>query len=171
MKEVLGEDDDITLCTLNTLSIALMDQDKWAEAEDILSELIIKETKIHAKHHPDTLGFQFNLSQCLLGTGNFKEAEQILKEVVEFREKILGRDHPHTIDSRNQLEYVIQVQEGRHSTNSHPPSPLSDSKSSSKSTMKPIRLNRTRELASRSSIPRRRSSRLKDSRKTVRRNK
>jgi hypothetical protein len=132
MKEVLGEDDTATRAILNTLSLALMDQRKWADAKDILSELVTKQKKIHGKHHPHTLTSLYCLSACLFRRENFDEAEKVLQEVVEGRETILGKNHPHTAHSRKTLEYVIKAQGARRSFKNQPPSSPSIGSSSPK---------------------------------------
>jgi ribosomal protein L22 len=141
MKKVLGEEDDLTLATLNILSLALSGQGKWAAAEDILSELITKSTTIRGKHHPHTLASQYNLTFCLVEKESFDEAAQILEEVVKAQERILGKQHPNTINSRNQLEYVIRQQKFPRSTNRQPPRSPSNGQSSPEPTRKSVRSN------------------------------
>jgi tetratricopeptide (TPR) repeat protein len=157
MKEVLGEDDVLTLRALYILSTALINQKKWVEAEDILADLISKQTINYGNHHRHTRTSLYNLTLCLSRREKFDEAERILEEIVKVEERTLGKDHPSTIQSSNQLEYVIrQQQKIRSSTNNQPPNPSSDGDCSPRRTKKSVRINRTRELASRSSLVRKR---------------
>jgi tetratricopeptide (TPR) repeat protein len=130
MKEILGEDDDITLHTLSNLSLALIYQKKWVEAEDIVRDVVAKFTRRHGRQHSDTLTSLFNHAMCRFGRRDLNGAGTIFREVLELRERTLGRDHPSTVNTRKWLENIIQAQESLRTTSfqlpdtGHSPTPI-----------------------------------------------
>lgn len=96
LKKELGEDDDVIFGTLNALSVALSQQSRFAEAEDISNVLVAINTRKHGKEHPTTLLNCANLAACLFRR-DVERVEEILREVLEIRQRILGEYHPDTI--------------------------------------------------------------------------
>ena len=85
----------------------LIDEGKYAEAEDALREVIEVRTGIVGAENPDTLRSRNNLGLALLRGGKFAEAEREYREVVALQTKVLGPEDPDTLMSRTGLATAL----------------------------------------------------------------
>ena len=89
MRRTLGEDDYITLVTARHLGRALLDQRRFAEAEELLRDTIEKMTRRDFAE-ADVLMTQSALAKAFFMTGRVKEAERMAVELVEGFRRIEG---------------------------------------------------------------------------------
>src|SRR5262249_53119510 len=98
MSKALGiEHPDALLCRHN-LVYSLLCQDRYAEAEKILGELIPALARVRGgRDHPDVLACENNLGWALAGQGKAAEAEAHYRGLLERFRKVRGTDHRETL--------------------------------------------------------------------------
>jgi serine/threonine protein kinase len=95
-KEVNGESSDEHMTALNGVVRTLLEEQRSAEAVEVLRGLVVlRETHMGAEH-PATLIARGNLGTALNDTGDFEEAVAILEENIVIGERVLGDLH-HTV--------------------------------------------------------------------------
>lgn len=85
----------------------LIDEGKYADAENVLREVVEVRTGIVGAENPDTLRSRNNLGLALLRGGKFAEAEREYREVVALQTKVLGPEDPDTLMSRTGLATAL----------------------------------------------------------------
>src|SRR5262249_23999298 len=74
-------------------------QDRLAEAELYLREVMEKFRRVPGEEHPDTLNAINNLGWVLQAQGKLAEAEPYYSEAVEKKRRVLGEEHSATLGS------------------------------------------------------------------------
>ncbi|KAK3489478.1 uncharacterized protein B0T23DRAFT_398002 [Neurospora hispaniola] len=87
----------LTLVSLYYVAVVLTAQEKWAEAEPKINEVVERTNEILGPEHPDTLLACKLQASSLVHQKRFEEAEKIRRRVLEAQKKILGLEHPTTI--------------------------------------------------------------------------
>jgi len=106
-KKVLGEEHSGTLSSMGELGIALMQQGKFVEAEELFRKTLELQGKTLGKKHKDTLASMNNLAWGLEYQGKNAQAEEMYRETLVLMEKVLGLDDKGTLVFRRNLERVI----------------------------------------------------------------
>ncbi len=109
-KKAECREDPDTLCSMDNLGLALHDQGKEEEAEQIHRQILELREKLLGRENPFTLTSMNNLALALYDQGKDKEAEQIHRQTLELREKVSGREHPATLCSMNNLALALHGQ-------------------------------------------------------------
>ena len=107
---VLGEEHPDTASSMNNLAIALQEQGKWQEAEEMHREVLEITRRDLGQEHRKTLASMNNLAIVLQEQGNWQEAEEMHREVLEIKRRDLGQEHRKTLASMNNLAIVLQEQ-------------------------------------------------------------
>jgi Tfp pilus assembly protein PilF len=108
-RRVLGEEHRETLVAINNFAVNLVRQDRLAEAEPYLREVMEKFRRVLGEEHPDTLNAINNLGWVLQAQGKLAEAEPYYREAVEKKRRVLGEEHWATLASINNLGYLLQA--------------------------------------------------------------
>ena len=87
---------DMLACAGN-LARTLFDQEKYAEAEEMLREVLAVQKRVLGGEHPDTLAAGGFLAECLVDQEKHAEAEEIQREVLAVQKRVLGDEHPDTL--------------------------------------------------------------------------
>lgn len=85
----------------------LIDEGKYAEAENVLRQVVEVRTGVLGAENPDTLRSRNNLGLALLRGGKFAEAEREYRAVVALQTKVLGPEDPDTLMSRTGLATAL----------------------------------------------------------------
>nr|VFK39751.1 MAG: Tetratricopeptide (TPR) repeat [Candidatus Kentron sp. TC] len=98
---------------LNGITVGLLDDGKYAEAEPIARQILaFGETRL-GPEHPGTLTSLNNLAGLYLVQGRYGGAEPLFRSALGSQERVLGPEHPSTLMSLNNLASLYQGQ-GRH---------------------------------------------------------
>ena len=95
---------------MNNLTAILSKEGKFAEAEQIGSEVLDIRRRVLGPDHPLTLRSMSNLADSLTKLGNWTDAEKLLRQALEIQRRVLGPDHPDTALSTYNLACVIAHQ-------------------------------------------------------------
>jgi len=100
VKRTLGAEHTDTLSVVGTLAQCLFLQDgkdKKEQAERLQRELLILNTRVHGREHPETLNTQSSLSCTLSDLGKFEESVRLADDAHEKTRRVLGKEHPRTL--------------------------------------------------------------------------
>ena len=95
-KEFLGEDSNAHMTTLAGLARTLLEDQKSAEAVEVLRRLLELRDTHTGPEHPATLVARSSLGTALNDIGSFEESVEILEENIEIGVRVLGDLH-HTV--------------------------------------------------------------------------
>jgi len=108
--DVLGDEQPDTLQSMHDLACTYLDQDRFKEAEALLTQVVEKRTKVLGDEHPDTLKSMHELAYTYGELGQHKEAETLWMQVVEKRTRVLGDEDPDTLRSMHDLASTYKDQ-------------------------------------------------------------
>ena len=83
------------------------DQQKYAEAEQLLQQSVQQREKVLGAEHVHTLRSTYNLAVTLHKQQKYAEAELLLRQLVQQQEQVLGADHKDTLASKKLLQKVV----------------------------------------------------------------
>jgi tetratricopeptide (TPR) repeat protein len=105
-----GADHPDTLMTMNDLACVLRDQEKHAEAEQLLREALAGQQRVLGPRHFDTVNSMNNLALVLADQGSFGEAEKMLRSVIEAHRALFGDEHAKTLKAMSDLAFALEPQ-------------------------------------------------------------
>jgi eukaryotic-like serine/threonine-protein kinase len=109
-REVLGDEDPITLISISNMGMQLYVQGKLAEAEPYFREALEGRRRTLGDEHSETLTAIGNMGALLRSQGKRTEAEPYDREALEIRRRTLGDDHPSTLSSINNMGVLLHDQ-------------------------------------------------------------
>jgi tetratricopeptide (TPR) repeat protein len=109
-RQELGDEHPHTLTSMSNLAAALLDQEKYDEAE-VLIRRVVKGRQQLGEEHPDRLTALDILARVLGAQHKFEEAEVNSRQALEGRTKRLGEHHPDTLTSLNNLAALLMWME------------------------------------------------------------
>ncbi|HLP85894.1 MAG TPA: serine/threonine-protein kinase [Phycisphaerales bacterium] len=89
-----GERSEVRLAVLSTRAGALMAQDKWEEARQVLSALMDHGDDYYGADHPQMLAASTNLMVCLVKLKRYDEAMRFAPDTLRRAEETFGPNHP-----------------------------------------------------------------------------
>ncbi|KAH7318086.1 P-loop containing nucleoside triphosphate hydrolase protein [Stachybotrys elegans] len=92
-KEVLGEDDPLTIDAMSDLATAIVTTGDLSKAESMQREALARSERVLGRHHGDTLNCMEHLSSILDDQGNAEEAIMLEREVYTTKRAQLGPRH------------------------------------------------------------------------------
>jgi len=95
-----------TLVGAHNLGVALLQQNRLNEAEELLRQTVDHRSTTFGQHSPGTLLAVVNLSVALFQQGRFEDAEPLARCAVERQQNILGLHHPETLSGFDCLAAV-----------------------------------------------------------------
>jgi serine/threonine protein kinase/tetratricopeptide (TPR) repeat protein len=93
------------------LGIEYFDQQKYAEAEQVLRQSVQQREKVLGAEHVDTLESKLWLARTLDEQQKYAEVEQVLRQLVQQQEKVLGAEHRGTLRSKLWLAVTLHKQQ------------------------------------------------------------
>jgi tetratricopeptide (TPR) repeat protein len=82
---------------MHNLACSLRGQGKYAEAEQILREVLDVQRRVLGPEHPDTLHTMGNVGFSLGEQGKYADAEQMYRELLNVQRRVLRPMHPKTL--------------------------------------------------------------------------
>lgn len=92
---------------LNNLALVLMEQDKLAEAEQMLAELLEMDIELLGSESPDSLNTSNNLLQVFQRQGKLECARDGYQALLSTKSRVLGDEHSWTLDTKMNLAAVL----------------------------------------------------------------
>ncbi len=108
---MLGAKNKYTLCSKYWLALVLSNQQKHAEAEQLLRQVAEQQEKVLGAKNKYTLYSKYWLALVLSNQQKHAEAEQLLRQVAEQQEKVLGAEHGDTLESKFRLALALYNQQ------------------------------------------------------------
>ena len=105
----LGDDHQHTLAIGTYLGWALEEMGRWADARDLVQEILDRRRRILGQDHPDTLTSAYDLASNLRLLGEVQAARDLDQDILDRRRRVLGEDHPETLRSASQLAMVLAL--------------------------------------------------------------
>lgn len=109
-KQELGDEQQDTLASLNSLANALSYQGKSGEAEELFRQCMELQRRVLGDEHRETLLTMNNLALMAENQGHYSDAEKLHRQCLAARTRTLGEDHPETLSSRDNLSIVLYRQ-------------------------------------------------------------
>jgi tetratricopeptide (TPR) repeat protein len=106
-KKVLGSEHPDVAQSLHGLALALLRQDKLADAETSAREALSLRRKLFGNEHQDVASSALNLAVVLLEERKLAEAETLTREALATRRKVLANDHLDVATGLNTLANVL----------------------------------------------------------------
>jgi tetratricopeptide (TPR) repeat protein len=103
----LGPDHPATLTARSQLAqvVALT---RYAEAEQMLRQLLVDQQRILGKEHHDTMASQRVLARLTGLQGRYAHAESMYRRLLDDRKRLLGDEHPETLATRFGLAGMVE---------------------------------------------------------------
>jgi hypothetical protein len=86
-----------TLTSAGNLATSLMHQQRYAEAEEILRDVLLRRMRVFGEDHHVTLIVAWNLASAVSHQGRHAEAEAVQRRVLQSQVQVLGECHPDTL--------------------------------------------------------------------------
>lgn len=106
-RKVLGPEDPETLTSLSQLSVILLEEGQYAEAEKLQREALAARKRVLGPEHPDTIRSLSRLAGVLSWQGRNAEAEALKREAIDIQRRVLGPEHPDTLAMMNSLVPIL----------------------------------------------------------------
>ena len=109
-KNILGQEHEETLDSMNMVGLAYSIGGRWRDAEKLRIRVMEITKRVLGEEHPTTLRSIANLAAIYLDQGRWKEAEELEIQVLKIRKKVLGEEHPNTLVSIANLAAIYRDQ-------------------------------------------------------------
>mmetsp|Transcript_107199 Transcript_107199/g.167435 ORF Transcript_107199/g.167435 Transcript_107199/m.167435 type:complete len:285 (+) Transcript_107199:50-904(+) len=119
-KNVYGEDNEITLKSMNACGAQLLQAGRYGEAQAVLEDVCDLARKNFRREHAQTISGLTDLANTLIKAGGefsplrLSEAARLKKEVFEIRCDTIGKEHPETLkalkDYKDILRRIVDIE-------------------------------------------------------------
>jgi len=90
LSEILGEENPLTLTSMNNLAAVLRDQGKYEQAGETQRQTLGLQKTVLGKEHPETLRSMNNLAMVLAEQGKYEQAEEMHRQTLRLQETMLS---------------------------------------------------------------------------------
>ncbi|GMH75762.1 hypothetical protein TrLO_g2658 [Triparma laevis f. longispina] len=97
MERALGEENKVTLETLNTFGTVLKDNGQYEEAIKIFERCLVGQMKVLGEDHKDTLDMLNKMGAAYYGLMNYEKALKYFERALNGGEKTMGKNHLETL--------------------------------------------------------------------------
>ncbi|GMH53698.1 hypothetical protein TL16_g01505 [Triparma laevis f. inornata] len=105
-ERALGEENSVTLDTLNELGISLNGNEEYEEAKEVHEKCLAGRLQLYGEQHKDTVGTLNNLGCVYDELKNDSKALKYFKRALKGYEKLLGKSHPHTLSTMMNIAVI-----------------------------------------------------------------
>ncbi|MDE0960107.1 MAG: serine/threonine-protein kinase [Planctomycetota bacterium] len=109
-RELLGNDNALTLVSLNAMGSLLMKQGRLADARPLLIQALEGYKINFGADDPGTLSSISSMGILLQEEGQLGAAERLLKEARDGALRLLGPSHPLTLSAMNNMGHLLKAQ-------------------------------------------------------------
>jgi tetratricopeptide (TPR) repeat protein len=107
---ILGEQNPLTLTSMNSLVFTLLYRNKYKESEELGRKVSELRARVLGPEHADTLLAQHNLALALAHRLEWEQAEQLYAKVLDTQTRVLGPEHPDTLATAGDFAKCYQDQ-------------------------------------------------------------
>jgi DNA-binding XRE family transcriptional regulator len=108
-RDRLGDDHEHTLAIAHYLGWALEETGRWADARDLVRDVLDRRRRVLGQDHPDTLHSAHNLAVYLCLLGELRAARDLAHDTLDRQRRVLGEDHPDTLYTANDLANILRL--------------------------------------------------------------
>ena len=109
-RQLLGEDDPITLADAAAYAGVLDGLERYDESEPIYRHVLERFEIIYGTEHYEIVVNLNNLANVCFARGDYEGSEILFRRALAIKEKILGVDHPDTALTGNNLGVLLRSQ-------------------------------------------------------------
>jgi tetratricopeptide (TPR) repeat protein len=109
MKAALGEDNETTLDTLNSLGSRLNDLGDYEDARKVYEKCLLGQEKVLGEDHKKTLDTVNNLGNVYYKMEDYEKALEYYERALKGKEKTLGKTHPDTLSTVYNIANVYKA--------------------------------------------------------------
>ncbi|UCF37792.1 MAG: serine/threonine protein kinase, partial [Acidobacteriota bacterium] len=106
-REILDEDDPLTLSTMSSLAGLYSMSGEYDRAEEAYLKVLEARRRVFGEAHQDTLATSYNLALNSVRQGQLAMAEELLEGTKDLQARTLGEEHPDTLASAFLLATVF----------------------------------------------------------------
>ncbi|PNP51671.1 hypothetical protein THARTR1_07668 [Trichoderma harzianum] len=106
-REILGDDNPMTIDSLSDLATAILLTGDYTESERMQREALARSEQVLGLKHNDTLNCMAHLATVLDEQGKTEEAEKLALKAYEIKRELLGHLHPDTLVAEHNLAYML----------------------------------------------------------------
>ncbi|GMH83672.1 hypothetical protein TrST_g11659 [Triparma strigata] len=99
VREAFGEENVVTLNTLNQLGCRLQENGELEESRKVKERCLAGQERVLGEDHKDTLATVMNLGAVYHELEDYEKALEYYERALKGYEKTLGRTHPSTLDT------------------------------------------------------------------------
>jgi len=96
-ERALGEENIITLRTLDDLGAELYQNEEYEEAKELYEMCLARRMKVLGEEHKDTFGTLNNLGNVYRRLRNYEKALETYERALKGNERVVGKNHPQTL--------------------------------------------------------------------------
>ena len=105
-----GQDHPDTLLAAGNLALTHCEQGKYAQAEQLMGEVVATMTRVRGEEHPDTLTAASHLAAAHRERGALAKAAELQVKVLAARKRLQGEQHPNTALAAGALGLTLLMQ-------------------------------------------------------------
>jgi serine/threonine protein kinase len=109
-RSVLGPESPDALASTSLMSVLLLSEGKFADAEKLERETLAGRQRVLGPDHPDTARSMTRLARVLTWQGRNGEAETLQREALRIEKRTLGPEHEDTLHSVDGLIVILWMQ-------------------------------------------------------------
>ncbi|QLQ37516.1 alpha/beta fold hydrolase [Micromonospora robiginosa] len=98
------------LALRHEMARAALEQQRHAEAEEMLRDIIVTREALLGVRHPDTLASRHKLARSIMAQNRWSEAEKELRAIVAAEDEVRGPEHSDTMIIRHSLARSVLLQ-------------------------------------------------------------
>lgn len=113
-QNTFGEDNEITLASMNAYGAKLLEVEEFGTAQSVLQDFCeLARKKLDRGHVQTILGLTNLADICIKAGGEFSplrlaEAARLKKEVFEIKRDAIGKDHPETVEAADDYKAILR---------------------------------------------------------------
>jgi len=109
-RSTVGPDNPDTLASMSLMSVLLVAEGKFAEAEKLQRQTLLTRQRVLGPEHPDTASSMSRLARVLTWQGRNGEAEALQREALRIERRALGPEHEDTLHAIDGLVVILWMQ-------------------------------------------------------------
>jgi serine/threonine protein kinase len=113
-RSTVGPDNPDTLASMSLMSVLLVAEGKFAEAEKLQRQTLSTRQRVLGPEHPDTASSMSRLARVLTWQGRDGEAEALQREALRIERRALGPEHEDTLHAIDGLVVILWMQPDAH---------------------------------------------------------
>ncbi|KAJ3104849.1 Kinesin light chain 3 [Phlyctochytrium planicorne] len=102
-KQILGEDDPLTISSACCVADIYRAQSKYSKAEELYSDSYERRKRLLGEDNFDTIVCQEDIAMTYWKKGDYERAESMLKDILERKRRVFGEKYESVVDTQENL--------------------------------------------------------------------